>query len=447
MENNQFLQTDKFLFFNEKLSITFDAHKNTPFSQLSGILFRITSNDKAIRIFIFDLQETDSISNIYVIYKDIVRKYAFPINDSFSSESATIEFDINFKTDQAILKSGESSVVLQNLNFNIQNGYKFEILPNLASSKTADFTPTVKIHNLQILVTENEPSYTGWLWFLAIIIIDIIVFLIIHRNRKRRREKEANKELILQQQKPIVDVDLPVKSAIYIFGRFHVYDKEGKDITKSLSPLLKELLCLLIAYSARKGISSDKLKEILWADKSDVSAKNNRAVYFGRLRNILEQLGSFEITNETGYWRFKTSDIFVDYFKYKELSQKETMAKEEIDVLLTILKNGNLLPTSNYSWLDMFKDQTSNDVIKNLLNFANSININRQPQMVLLVADIIFKFDYLSEQALYLKIKAHNVLGQHALARNTYDKYYQEYKAAYNESFNVDFFNIDELKP
>lgn len=447
MEQNRFLQTDKFLFFNEKLQLKFDVVKEqSTLSELSGILFRITSSNKSEYLFLFDWQQENSVVNVYVSHNNIVNKYHFPSVSDSLTKSTTVELNINFKSGNSTLQIGESIANLHNLNFSIQNGYKFELLPNLAFSKADNFIPIIGVSELEIYVSESGKSGSGWIWFLAIIVADIIIFLFYRLRRQRRRDK-ADKELILQKQRPVVDVDLPVKSAIYIFGRFHVYDKTGKDITKSLSPLLRELLCLLIIYSARKGISSDKLKEILWMDKSDASAANNRSVYFVRLRNILDQLGNFEIDNETGYWRLKTSDIFIDYYKYKELSQKETISKEEIDVLLEILKNGNLLPTSNYAWLDVFKDQTSNEVIKALLNFANHININEQPQLVLFVAEVIFKFDFLSEQALYLKIKAHNVLGQHALAKNTYDKYAQEYKSVYDESFNVDFSNIDELKP
>lgn len=447
MEQNRFLQTDKFLFFNEKLQLKFDVEKKqTTLSELSGILFRITSSNKSECLFIFDWQQADSTVNVYVSHNNIVNKYHFSAAYDFLTKPSPIVLRVNFKTGNSSLQIGEQSASLHNLNFSIQNGYKFELLPNLAFSKADNFIPTVGVSGLEIYETERVKSGSGWIWFLVIIVADVIIYLF-YRLRKQKREEKAERELVLQKQKPVVDVELPVKSAIYIFGRFHVYDKEGKDITKGFSPMLRELLCLLIIYSARKGISSDKLKEILWMDKSDASAGNNRSVYFARLRNILEQLGSFEIDNETGYWRLKTSDIFIDYYTYKELSQKETTSKEEIDILLEILKNGNLLPTSNYAWLDVFKDQTSNEVIKALLNFANHVTINEQPQLVLFVAEVIFKFDFLSEQALYLKIKAQNALGQHALAKNTYDKYSQEYKSVYNETFNVDFPNIDELKP
>ncbi len=447
IERGQFLQTDKFMFFDEKLELNFKVEKKqTSLTELSGILFRITSSDKSEYLFLFDWHQESGVVNVYVSYNDLVNKYHFPSTHDLLTKSNTIALSINFKSEESTLQIGENIETLHNLNFSIHNGYKFEILPNLAISKSDNFIPVVGIRDLEIYVSESGRTGSWWIWFIVIIVADVLIYLLYHFKKQKRKE-EANQELVLQKQRPVVDVELPTKSAIYIFGRFHVYDKTGKDITKSLSPLLKELLCLLIIYSSRKGISSRMLKDILWMDKSDASAANNRSVYFARLRNILEQLGDFEIDNETGYWRLKTSDIFIDYFEYKELSQKETMTKEDIEVLLTILKNGNILPTSTYTWLDNFKDQCSNEVIKTLLNFVNVIDINQQPQLVLFIADLIFKFDFLSEQALYLKIKAQNFLGQHALAKNTYDKYSQEYLSVYNEIFNVDFSNIDDLKP
>ena len=67
--------------------------------------------------------------------------------------------------------------------------------------------------------------------------------------------------------------------SVLLFGGFCVVDKNGNDTTKDFTPILKQLFVLIfIVHVQKKGISSTKLKDILWFDKSDKSAKNNRGV-------------------------------------------------------------------------------------------------------------------------------------------------------------------------
>ena len=77
-----------------------------------------------------------------------------------------------------------------------------------------------------------------------------------------------------------VQPDIHKKSSILFLDGFQVWDKNGADITKSFTPILKQLLILIILYSVnnKKGISNVTLRELLWFDKTDESAQNNRRV-------------------------------------------------------------------------------------------------------------------------------------------------------------------------
>lgn len=74
---------------------------------------------------------------------------------------------------------------------------------------------------------------------------------------------------------------------------FRVIDKEGNDITFSFTPTLKYLLILLILYTGKdsKGIIGNKLIQLLWYDKTEESAKNNRNVYMSKLLQSAGQSG------------------------------------------------------------------------------------------------------------------------------------------------------------
>lgn len=66
---------------------------------------------------------------------------------------------------------------------------------------------------------------------------------------------------------------------------------------------MKQLLILIILYSVnnKKGISNVTLRELLWFDKMDESAQNNRRVNIRKLKLLLEKLDGAELVKESTY--------------------------------------------------------------------------------------------------------------------------------------------------
>lgn len=446
IESKQLFQSDKFLYPKEEIVMELELTPQGDLQGFSGVLLFIESNNKTRWRVVLDWSAQRNLLNLFVLRNSTVKKQEIPVDSAFLKYPVRVNVTINFISDLAQFTINDQSITLHNLDFSIHNGYKFDLLPELAYSTNPNFIPLFIVSKADVYVSGTPSRNKVWMWFLVIIVVDLIIFLLIHRHKKKKKKRKENDEtMVYLQGEPEGQVELPTQGAIYILGRFHVYDAEGEDITKNFSPLLKELLCLLIVYSTRKGISFNKLKELLWRDKSDASAKNNRAVYFGRLREALKRVGDFELTNETGYWKMHSTTAFIDYHRYKELISQEKLTPEQVEELLAVLSNGNLLPTGDYEWMDTFKDEISNRVIHTLLNLTGNINIDAYPRQVSRVADIIFKFDYLNEQALYLKYKAYSVLGQHASAKVTYDKFREEYEKVYGVPFGVSFQDMDSM--
>lgn len=127
------------------------------------------------------------------------------------------------------------------------------------------------------------------------------------------RKKRGSRPPQINEERTIPTEDIPMnnlsrlavdsKYHIVMFGGFQVFNKKFEDITSYFSPLLKELFLLIFMYSFKnnKGISSEKLTEILWFDKSEKSARNNRAVNIAKLKGFLEEIGSCELSKKTGY--------------------------------------------------------------------------------------------------------------------------------------------------
>ena len=237
--------------------------------------------------------------------------------------------------------------------------------------------------------------------------------------------------------------------AIYLFGQFQVFDKEGNDITRLFTPLLKELFLIVVTYTLRdgRGISSEGLNEILWHDKPEKDAKNNRSVNLAKLKIILEKIGNCSIHKESAYWQFQTpdNDIFVDYKEYVVLLQGAAAAgpaSNYIHPLVDLIKRGAFLSQTEYNWLDNIKSEISNSTIDLCLAYIRRHDNSKDLEFIIEIANCIFYFDSLNEDALTYKCKSLILLKRHTLASNIYLKFLKEYKDIYGADFGKSFQEI-----
>ncbi|WP_345952910.1 galactose oxidase [Mucilaginibacter sp. PAMB04168] len=234
------------------------------------------------------------------------------------------------------------------------------------------------------------------------------------------------------------------KSVVFLFGDLQVFDKDGNNISKSFTPLIKELFLVILLYSLRwgRGLSSDKLNEILWYDKSVKSARNNRSVNMAKLKVLLDKIGHCQLSKETGGWiiDYDMNQTYVDYGNYLQIiKDKKELTVEKIKLLSDITRRGNFLSNIEYEWLDPFKSEISNEVIDCYLQFLHAPNRNYEPELMIEIANYIFYFDPVNEEAMIIKCRALSALGKHSLALNTFENFTKEYKNIYGEVFKKDF--------
>lgn len=233
--------------------------------------------------------------------------------------------------------------------------------------------------------------------------------------------------------------------AIFLFGEMQVFDSEGNDLTRQFSPLLKQLFLLILLHSLRnkRGVSSEKLNEILWFDKDEKSARNNRSVNIAKLKALLDKTGGSNLSKETGYWKIDIDPekVRVDYLEYLTIVQnREAVDHQAIEALAAITQRGSLLNDVEYPWLDSIKSDVSNHVIDTYLHFAQ--HSPADPEFMIRLADYIFHFDAVNEEAMIIKCRALAQLGKHSLARNTYTVFQKEYKHLYGQDFERDFNSV-----
>jgi len=310
----------------------------------------------------------------------------------------------------------------------------------------------------QLLPSNKESA--NQLWYLvmsALLLVGLGCWY--YKGRKRQRIKKHPLEQAMASQPteaepllsaPSKEQKIPIdkiKNSILLFGDFQLFDAEGNDITKHFTPLIKELFLVILLYTLlwERGVSTEKLTELLWFDKSAESARNNRSVNIAKLKSILEKLDGGQISRETGYWKFNFNDalLYIDFYEYlKIIKQKRSINKADIVALGKITQRGGFLTNIEYDWLDIFKSETSNEIIDTYLQFAMTLDASEDPETLIHMANNICYFDAVNEEAMVMKCKALVSLGKHSLAKTSFEHFRKDYAAIYGEEFDRSFQEI-----
>jgi two-component SAPR family response regulator len=303
------------------------------------------------------------------------------------------------------------------------------------------------------VIQSAHQKYLWWYFAAGFLLIVLILSFIIMRKRRKKLDSQPIDLSNILDSNTSEHYSLPVKEikrpGIYLLGGFQVIDKDNHDKTGEFTPAMKLLLSLIILFTLKngKGISNVKLKEILWYDKSDESARNNRGVNISKIRLILNSIGAIEVTNDNSYWIVNfNEDAYCDYNEALALlktAQKNTdLSVENLMGLLQIISAGELLPDIQEDWMDNFKSDYSNLVIDALLSIKDYKNITDNAKLLILIADTILVLDTLNEDAIKLKCKSLIKLGRIKIAIDVFNSFCKEYKILLNEEFEFSFENF-----
>ncbi len=322
----------------------------------------------------------------------------------------------------------------------------------------------IRIYNIPfppaLLMTSPAPSHPLRIWLLMIAGVCLAVFLLVRRkhffhSQARQPWEEPytiNVATQVSDTRPAMTVAvsrqetgviLPAQSrpSILLFGQFTILDKEGTNISKLFSPLVKELFLLLLLHSLpdKKGITSEKINETLWPGRAAKDAKNNRSVNIVKLKAILDKLGHYTLEKEDSKWvlHFDNDHVDIDLLQYSGLSDYKS--DSDIRQLVNITGRGGLLSETEYSWLDKFKSDIATEVTLLFINYLNQWSAQLSPERTIAITNCILNFDPLSEEAVMFKCRALVTLRQHAAARTIYNNFVREYKDIYGEMFRKEY--------
>jgi DNA-binding SARP family transcriptional activator len=317
-----------------------------------------------------------------------------------------------------------------------------------------EYPPIVKKDNLAQSDIKNVKNIFYYIAFLLIFVLGLVWYFYSKKHKARIIVKGNEVDIFpFNDSIPKVDeIDLEPISGdmdyqIIFFGGFQIIDDKQNDITSKFSPLLKELFLLIWLYSLKnnKGISPEKLIEILWYHKDTRSAQNNKSVNIAKLKVLLNEIGGCKLTSDTGYWKIKYDSNILknDYFEIMQiLRAKKGINKKHIKHLIKITKKGPFLLNLNYEWLDSFKSDISDRIVDTLLDFGENFTIEDEPDFMINLADSIFNFDPINEEAMFFKCKAQYIMGKHSLAESTFKKFVKEYEILYGQKYKHSFVEV-----
>ncbi|MEQ9286134.1 MAG: kelch repeat-containing protein [Cyclobacteriaceae bacterium] len=320
---------------------------------------------------------------------------------------------------------------------------KLYTLTSFYNDKTESTEVNIYSLNFPPISTILAPSRSNNYWYLLVMAIAIAIAVVYYT--KTRRSKETPGLPLADELEPIQKTAFQkpekIKNSILLFGGFQVFDKNGTEITGKITPLQKELFLVVLMTTLRygKGISSERLDELFWFDKSKIKARNNRSVNISKINSVFIDLDGCNFNLNNGSWMIDINhdSVYVDYFEYLQLINSGDVTAEFINRLTDLVKGGALLPNSNYEWLDDYKGDSSNKIIDKLLNFTSGPDVMKNHNLIVNLANVIFTFDPINEDALNLQCQALVKLGKHSLAEKTYKRFIKEYKTIYDEDYSI----------
>lgn len=428
-------------FYSDSLNISFNALRRADAEDFTGILLHIESGDHKVKEILLDWNsEARRVRLTLVNGLDINTFDICNMEWPQRPEHIRISATLFFRTDMAVIRIGEGQVIIDKPGLSLNTGYDITVLPSLSIRPDPNIPAIVEYTDMERHSPENRKTHKTWIWLLLIIVYDIVLSIFVLKRQKRKSMTAVTpQEGIISPRLTTPHLkQLPDRSAILFFGGFRVYDSEGEDISRLFSPMLRELLALIIVNSSGKGITSGSLKDELWPDKDLKSARNNRSVYMRKLRSLLDKVGPYNLELESGYWIFGTDGIFVDYMEFLSVKNMP-VTYETAQELMSIVQRGPLLPDMDFPWTDQFKAETADAVINILEAIASGPQCEKRTEFALTLANTIERFDALNEKALHLKCRAYIISGRHSSAKGAYDQFIVNYRDIYGDNFQYDF--------
>ncbi|MDR0510036.1 MAG: DNA-binding transcriptional activator [Rikenellaceae bacterium] len=220
----------------------------------------------------------------------------------------------------------------------------------------------------------------------------------------------------------------PRPNSILLFGGFSARDKHGKDISHLFSNRLRQAFCLVLHYSDREGLASQRMGEMLWPDKRKEEVKNSIGVTVNHLRKALGEFDGIELINDRGRFRImQRGPFYCDHTRVMQIVASSEKQKENRTELLDILRRGKFLQSADHRLFDQFKEETERRLEPILLRQMKECFAEREYRAAIDFAEAMFWIDPLNDVALNILTRSLRKLEMHKEANIRQQAFAAEY--------------------
>ncbi|SEL40356.1 hypothetical protein [Parapedobacter koreensis] len=273
-------------------------------------------------------------------------------------------------------------------------------------------------------------------WAIAIVACTAVAIIILRRRSLRQAAAMAPAPL----HPEVATYPLPVRNAIYLFGKFEVIDKKGTHIAHLFSGRLKQVLLLFLSRYPGKGIESGELSALLWPDKEVAATKNIRGVTLNQFRKLLAYLDGIALVYADNHYQLQITGCFIDYLAFSEAYDR---GEAYTPLTATILERGKFLKNTEHELLDDLKEDTEYKVVEILHRQVAEVFDNSQYERCIHLARLCLETSPIDLDALAYEIKSMLRLKQKVEAIRRFEHFKQFYENLMREPLP---FTIDQLK-
>ncbi|HAH24321.1 MAG TPA: hypothetical protein DCL77_11305 [Prolixibacteraceae bacterium] len=256
-------------------------------------------------------------------------------------------------------------------------------------------------------------------------------------------EKEAEEPLALAHT---VEYVRPRTNAIWLIGKFSIFDQKGRNITHLCSSKIKSLFFLIFLSTLYDdGINSDELSDVLWPGMDKTRTKNNRSVTMNHLRKIFEDMEGIALVHEDRNWKISfDQSVYIDLVDLQRKKEDKVTNARDIIGLYAL---GNIIQDDKIAELDKYKGNFESEAVEVLTAFGQEFLDKHQYAICNEIAGIIHThYDEVNENALELKLAALSKLRNYNKARQEYDNFCQRFKLLMGIEFTVPFSKLTGIE-
>lgn len=300
--------------------------------------------------------------------------------------------------------------------------------------------PPVSFDSLQMTPPSGKSGRTLIYIIPVFILITILTSIIYWRFRRRQDSSDLHALSTSDENQSLPEQEIKkTPNTIFLFGKFSVINRSGKEIEYMLSARLKHAFLLILQHSANGGITSKDLTDTLWDDRNNKKAKNIRGVTINGLRKVLEELDGISLIYEKSTYRIEiSSKCYCDYLSFLTIINEKQNQDNSVE-FIRILSNGEFLKNNDEPLFDTWKALVEDKLESELKQSLRNCYERKNYQTVSVLSKIILDISPLSDFALSYYIRSSIKLNKENLAEERYQKFANTYKQMMGEDYKTPY--------